>query len=83
MQMTSLKDTVTLFMNCFDAGLESKEDAITQICNYVEEAYVQKGALEALPVEAVCDLNESYGITVDVTAGSLKDIKLEENIGRS
>jgi len=74
-----LRDIVAVAVNSLDAGIESRKDTIDRICNFVEETYIRKQAIEALPVEAMYNLNESYGISFDVMAGSIKDIKIENS----
>jgi hypothetical protein len=74
-----LRDAIALAVNSFDAGIETKQDTIQQIYNYVEGEYIKKKAIEALPAEVLSKLNESHGISLDVRAGSLKDIKVEKS----
>lgn len=73
----SFRDIVTVAVNSLEAGIESKKDTINRICSYVEEKYIEKQAIETLPVEVLYKLNELHGVTLDVMAGSIKDIKIE------
>lgn len=53
-----LVDTIKLALNCFDEGLETKEESIKKIVYYVDENYVSKNKLHEAFKEMNVDVNE-------------------------
>lgn len=47
----NLREIVTCAVNGFEAGVDTKKEAINQIINFVDSNYTHNDSLQALPVE--------------------------------
>jgi len=46
MEALGLREVVSLAINCFNEGLESKAETVDKIVNFVEKEYVKLGDLK-------------------------------------
>lgn len=61
----SLKDVVTCAVNALEAGVDSKQEAVASILNFIKEHYIQSSELEELPVE-VFETTDKDGKKIEV-----------------
>ncbi|WP_069997842.1 hypothetical protein [Cellulosilyticum sp. I15G10I2] len=61
----SLKDVVKCAVNALEAGVDSKEEAVSSILDFIDANYTANSALDVVPVE-VFEAKDKAGNTIKV-----------------
>jgi len=61
----SLKDVIVCAVNALEAGVDSKQDAVSSILTFISENYVQNSQLQELPVE-MFEVTDKEGNKIEV-----------------
>lgn len=70
----SLKEIVACAVNGLEAGVDSKEDAINSILNFIDNNYTENADLDIIKTE-LFELTDEQGKKVKIAGVRLEDLK--------